>query len=250
MTMHAALNRGSTENSGEAFFFVEMPDVGREPLALPTATVTSSNYGERSGPNWIAIAVILALHVAALIALVKLDIITVQKPKAHNLVVFDLTEPAPPPVDRTEPKKVVEKVEAQVVTPVAIVQPVAPPPPPVQVTNTPPPSRPVVAAPAPPPSGPVAVTNLDERLIAGSPPKYPIESRRKKEQGTVVLRLIIGSDGRIQDISIAQSSGFDRLDKAALGAVRNWRWQPVLQNGVAVVVRGLLPIPFVLAEKA
>lgn len=248
MTMHAALNRGSMAEKGEAFFYAEMPAAAGDAPALQLAPF-GGNYGQRSGPNWIAIAIIVGLHVAALVALVKLDIISIQKPVVHNLTVIDLAEPAPPPMDKPKPEKVVEKIEPVVVTPVAVVQTLAPPPPPIQVTNTPPPPRPVVVAAPAPPTGPVSVNNLDERLLSGNPPKYPMESRRKKEQGTVVLRLVIGTDGRIQDISIAQSSGFDRLDQAALSAVRGWRWQPVIQNGAAVPVRGTLPIPFVLATK-
>ena len=247
MTMHAALNRGSMADSGEAFSFANLSLV-EAPVSTPA--IADGGYGHRSGPNWVAIAIIVGFHMAALLALVKLDIISVQKPKTSNLVVFDIAAPAPPPMEKPQPEKVVEKIVPEVITPVAVVQTLAPPPPPIQVTNTPPPPKQIVVAQAAPPAGPVAVTNLDEHLISGNPPKYPMESRRKKEQGTVVLRLVIGIDGRVQDISIAQSSGFDRLDTAALSAVRGWRWQPVLQAGNPVAVRGLLPIPFVIAGKA
>jgi protein TonB len=50
----------------------------------------------------------------------------------------------------------------------------------------------------------------------------------------------------VNDIAVGQSSGFDRLDKAALDAVRRWRWSPTLQGGEAVQVRGMVEIPFVL----
>ncbi|TAK08863.1 MAG: energy transducer TonB, partial [Rhizorhabdus sp.] len=85
-----------------------------------------------------------------------------------------------------------------------------------------------------------------ERMIEGRPPRYPLESRRRKEQGTVLLRLLIGTDGRVAQISIAQSSGFERLDQAALQAARSWRWQPMIRDGQPVEVRGVMPIPFVL----
>jgi periplasmic protein TonB len=47
-------------------------------------------------------------------------------------------------------------------------------------------------------------------------------------------------------VSVARSSGFDRLDKAALDAVRRWRWSPTLRDGAPVSVRGTVDIPFVL----
>ncbi|WP_226949160.1 energy transducer TonB [Rhizorhabdus wittichii] len=92
----------------------------------------------------------------------------------------------------------------------------------------------------------MTVGNLDERLLEGRPPRYPVESRRKHEQGTVVVRLLIGTDGRVADISIAQSSGFARLDQAALQAIRGWRWQPIIRDGQPVEVRGLYTMPFTL----
>lgn len=242
MTMHAALNRGSTAGAGEVFFFAEMPEAAIETQA---PTIAGGGYGQRSGPNWLAIAIIVGLHVIALVALVKLDIISVQKPKVVNLKVFDIAELAPPPMEQPKPEKVVEKVEPVVVTPVSIVQTLAPPPPPIQVTTTPPPPMPVVA-PASPKAAPAptqaASTDLIEHRISGKAPGYPYESRRNKEQGTVSLRVIIGTDGRIVQISIAKSSGFDRLDKAALNAVKDWRWEPN-PNGDG----GIISIPFVLA---
>jgi protein TonB len=47
-------------------------------------------------------------------------------------------------------------------------------------------------------------------------------------------------------VSVSRSSGFARLDKAALDAVRRWRWSPLVRGGVPVMVRGIVDIPFVL----
>jgi protein TonB len=66
------------------------------------------------------------------------------------------------------------------------------------------------------------------------------------EEGTVTLGLLVGTDGRVVEISIANSSGFARLDKAALDAVRKWRWTPMMRGGEAVMLRGFLKIPFSL----
>jgi len=250
MTMHAAVNRGSMAENGGARFFASVPDVANDVAPLIRREPESRVFSDHQGPNWPAIVTIVGLHLALLFALIKLDVIHVQKPQVHNLTVFDLSEPAPPPMIKPEPVKVVEKVVPKVLAPVAMVQTLAPPPPPVQVTNTPPPPKVVVVAPPAGPPAPTVVSNLDERRISGNPPRYPMESRRKKEQGTVVLRLVIGTDGRIENIGVAQSSGFDRLDQAALDAVRGWRWQPILQNGSAIPVRGVLSIPFVIAGKA
>ncbi|GLV24457.1 hypothetical protein TomTYG45_08980 [Sphingobium sp. TomTYG45] len=83
-------------------------------------------------------------------------------------------------------------------------------------------------------------------MVAGKPPRYPIESRRKREQGTVILSLTLGVDGAVESLTIAQSSGFSRLDVAAREAVRSWRWKPMIRDGQPVRVKGVVEIPFVL----
>lgn len=240
--MHGTLDRdGAVESS--TLFFADIPDSAETHLIQPA--VERSAYGAHRSPNWVTILAIAALHLVAFYALVKFDVIHVA-PKKKPLVVDLIAEPPAPPAEKPKPEPVVvEKVQPVVLAPPPIVQTIAPPPPPITVTNTPPPPKPVAVS-APPPTGPVTVGNLDERLLEGRPPRYPMESRRKHEQGTVVLRLLIGTDGRVADISVAQSSGFVRLDRAALQAVRDWRWQPTVRDGQPVEVRGLYSMPFTL----
>jgi len=229
---------------GDALFFADLsgPSVSR-PVAAQTEEARSV-YGTDRRPSWSTILAILLFHLVAFYALVTLDVIQVA-PKKKPLVVDLIAEPPAPPAEKPKPEPVVvEKIRPVVVAPAPIVQTVSPPPP-IAVATTPPPPKPVAVA-APPPTGPVTVGNLDERLLEGNPPRYPIESRRKREQGTVLLRLLIGSDGRVSEISIAQSSGFPRLDQAALQAVRTWRWQPTIRDGQPVEVRGIYSMPFAL----
>ena len=243
--MHATLDRRAGLES-EALFFVDMPDPARGQMLIRPVEQRFA-YGERSSPNWPMIVTIIVLHAAALVALVKLDVIQVARAKPAPLVIDLISEPAPPPiVERPKPEPVVEqKIEPQpVTTPPQVVQTVAPPPPPILVAVTPSPPKPVPVV--QPSAGPISVSDLEARMIEGKPPRYPVESRRKREQGTVQLRLLIGTDGSVEQVSIAQSSGFDRLDQAALLAARGWRWQPMIRDGAAVAVRGIMSIPFVL----
>lgn len=83
-------------------------------------------------------------------------------------------------------------------------------------------------------------------MIHAPPPKYPRESRRRREQGVVLLAVLLSAEGRVAEIRIARSSGHSRLDTAARDAVRGWRWSPTLRDGVAVQVSGTVEIPFVL----
>lgn len=65
-------------------------------------------------------------------------------------------------------------------------------------------------------------------------PVYPLASKRLQEQGVTLLRVLVGADGRPQDIQIEQGSGFDRLDRAARMAVRDWRFVPARAGDKAV----------------
>lgn len=239
--MHTTLAR-ETGFDGDSNVFADLPDSPETKHIR--AHAERSVYGADRNPNWSMIIGIVALHVVTLTALVKFDVIHIAE-KKKPLVVELIAEPPAPPADKPKPEPVVvEKVQPVVVTPQPIVQTIAPPPP-ITVTTTPPPPKQVTVA-APQPTGPVMVGNLDEKLLEGSPPRYPMESRRKHEQGTVVVRLLIGADGRVTDISVVQSSGFNRLDQAALQAIRTWRWQPTIRDGQPVEIRGLYSMPFTL----
>lgn len=78
------------------------------------------------------------------------------------------------------------------------------------------------------------------------PPDYPGLSMRMNEQGKVVLRVEIGEDGRVANVEVKTSSGFRRLDDAALSAVKTWRCKPSVRNGVAVRAVALQPFNFIL----
>lgn len=241
--MHGTLGR-DREADGDALFFADVPASATD--ALIEAIVPRSTYGVNRRPSWPAILMIAALHAALLYGLITLDVIHVA-PKKQPLVVELIAEPPAPPAEKENPEPVVvEKVKPMVEVPPPLVQTLTPPPPPIAVTSAPPPPKPVAVS-APPPSGPVTVGDIDERLIDYSLPRYPIESRRKKEQGTVTVRLLIGADGRVVETSIAESSGFERLDQAFLQAVRKWRWRPLMRDGQAVAMRALMPFTWKLA---
>lgn len=66
------------------------------------------------------------------------------------------------------------------------------------------------------------------------PPVYPRLSADLGEQGTVVVRMHIGPDGRVRSTEILTSSGYARLDSAAREAVARWRFTPAVRDGQAV----------------
>lgn len=80
-------------------------------------------------------------------------------------------------------------------------------------------------------------------------PPYPAMSKRLGETGRVVLRVLIGTDGRVQEARIERSSGFDRLDQVALETARDrWRYRPGTRNGVPEAMWYRVPINFTLDQ--
>ena len=72
-------------------------------------------------------------------------------------------------------------------------------------------------------------------LIYGPEPEFSEEARKAKYQGTVVLQVVVGADGRTHDIRVAQSLGMG-LDEKAIEAIRQWKFEPSHKNGVPVAV--------------
>lgn len=218
----------------------------------------AGRYGEGRQARLPAVLVVLAVHVLLGSALMGLGYQAV-KTRRDSLVAINLAPPPPPPSPST-PAPPESRTLQTSVQPAPVTIPSTVPPPIVATIPTSAPQVPVMAiaavpapvasAPPAPPSSPTTVTSdvLGTRMISGAPPRYPVESRRRKEQGTVELALVLGLDGKVETISVAHSSGFARLDQAALDAVRRWRWAPTLRDGSPVKVRGTVEIPFVLSN--
>lgn len=67
-----------------------------------------------------------------------------------------------------------------------------------------------------------------------------------REQGKVVVHVLIGADGVAQKGEVRQSSGFERLDQAALATALKWRYLPGKRGGVPEAMWFNVPIQFVL----
>lgn len=81
--------------------------------------------------------------------------------------------------------------------------------------------------------------------IAGNPlPKYPISALRHGEGGQVVLQVRIDEKGLPIDVDVARRSGSRDLDRAAMQAVREWRFKPATRNGKPVSAVVELPVAF------
>lgn len=74
------------------------------------------------------------------------------------------------------------------------------------------------------------------RVIYAPDPEFSEEARKAKYQGTVVLWVIVGSDGRTHDIRVQRSLGMG-LDEKAVEAIRRWKFEPARKDGTAVAVQ-------------
>jgi protein TonB len=170
-------------------------------------------------------------------------------------------KPGPVREVRHEPKPVERVVLPEPALQQAVEVP--PPPPPQSITEVPvapPPVPVVVAAPAPmpitqpvvaqTPQEPEEITMTSQMLTAiylrNPKPSYPNLSRRLSEQGTVMLRVFVNVTGDATRVDLKESSGFPRLDKAALDAVEGWKFVPAKKGDHAIAAWVVVPIRFSL----
>ena len=127
-----------------------------------------------------------------------------------------------------------------------------PTPIPASETPAPAPARPTPAAPAAPTTRRgdlVALNDVDRapEIASVVKPEYPPVARRMNVSGTVVLSVLVGDTGRVEDVRVVREAGGNMgLTQAAQKAVRQWTFRPAVKNGVLVKTWMTVPIPFVL----
>jgi protein TonB len=200
----------------------------------------------------VALSSTFTLHVAA-VAVVAIPIavpLSRVLPQVATTAIYEV-KPAitlPQPPDPVPPPHVPRVHRTAVTAP-----PPAPAPTPSVISTTAPES--LMSAPAgtgAPTSGPA--TGAAEAPAAGETRtlaydgalrlRYPPGSMRQREQGTVLLRVLVDASGGVQRVEIEHSSGHPQLDTAAREAVQRAHFRPVLRDGLAVPAWGVVPIEF------
>ncbi len=106
---------------------------------------------------------------------------------------------------------------------------------------------------APPPMAPASTGHTPPRSDPRRPlaqPEYPPTARRLGQEGTVVLLIYVQTDGRVADVKVQKSSGFDKLDEAALReAKRSWRFIPAKEGSTPVAEWGQFAVTFRLTDQ-
>jgi TonB family protein len=74
-------------------------------------------------------------------------------------------------------------------------------------------------------------------------PSYSFEARAAKVQGTVVLSVVVGTDGKAADVQLRKSVGYG-LDEQAVNAITQWKFKPGMRDGMAVPVQASIEVNF------
>ncbi len=183
------------------------------------------------------LAATAAVHVAlGALLLAGWQVSRTIKPPPGPMIIIDRPAPNPTPADPARVTStdipITVPIEAPLWTqdadPVVQAAPVtADPGPPTLAGGE---GEPVVTGPPPVMAGPSRIARL--RGGDALQPPYPSASRAMDEEGSVVLTVSIDAAGRVTGVSLLRSSGFARLDSAALEfARRRWRFEPALQDG-------------------
>lgn len=99
--------------------------------------------------------------------------------------------------------------------------------------------------PGPKPYSPaIELPSSKASYLNNPPPVYPAISQRLGEQGQVMIRVLISKEGKATQGEIAQSSGYLRLDQAALETVLLWRYLPGIRDGIAQDMWFTVPINY------
>lgn len=208
--------------------------------------LSSPSASRRSG----LLTVVIGLH-AAVIAVVIAAKTVVPQIMEMPLIV-DLVQPAeikPPeakPLPVTKPQPVFQKPQPRP-TPTPVIEATQSQ---VATANAPVASPPDVkpAPPAPPAEAPVVQARFDADYLKNPAPPYPPLSRRMGEEGKVILRVSVNSQGGADQVEIRSSSGSQRLDESAVNTVKHWKFIPAKRGDSAVQSWVLVPIVFKLEQ--
>ena len=180
--------------------------------------------------------------------------------KPFTLIPIDLPTPPPPDPKPLPPKPILQRPlvsPTPLVTPTTAPSPVLTPVGPIDLGPVLPPTGsgtgpiagggPAVEPPAPP--APVLVdAQVDPRYAAALQPPYPAEERRAEHGGRVVVRVLIGVDGRVKQVErrSADSDAFYRETERQ--ALTKWRFKPATRDGIPVEGWRTMAIRFVLQD--
>ena len=182
----------------------------------------------------VGLAVVIALHIGLVAALVMglghQMVEVLEKPLVTKII--ELPRQSSPPHSSPRPTPVLRPPPPRHIPPPKLAIKLAPPMPDAITRASP--QKPVAATPRPVAPMVTRTAPVIDAAESCSEPRYPPIARRLEESGTVVLRFLIGVDGRVVSGQVVQSSGYPILDKAAQRALSLCRFEPGTVNGKPV----------------
>ncbi len=92
---------------------------------------------------------------------------------------------------------------------------------------------------------PASAITLAKPLYRQNPaPAYPRKARRLGYEGMVMLKVLVDENGRVDDLTVLESSGHTILDQTALASVRKWLFEPGTEGGIRTKMWVRVPIRF------
>lgn len=190
-----------------------------------------------SGRNSVGMAISIAAHVVAIVLA-----LTLKAPSNENqpapIAVRTLISDAPQqqtlePVEKPRfdrPPLTIAQPDIAIAEPLPISAPVA--------TS--------VARNEAPATAPVSQPVFDADYLNNPAPQYPHQARRLREEGVVLVRVYVLSNGLPERIELKRSSGSHHLDNSALETVRKWRFVPARRGNETVAAWVVVPVAFSL----
>jgi len=242
---------------------------------LPLASVSDANEADDSVPSYKMLAIVLCVHMVVLAGMlaastdveVNEQLITPMTVSLVNAPSADepqVTEQPPevvtvPKKQKSEVKQVRQPVETpakEAVTPQPVISEPSALPAAAETASS---ENPVKSEQV---AQPVEVSAKDKNeaepviepprfgaaYLNNPAPAYPSLSRRSGEQGRVLLKVLVSEKGLAETVQLDSSSGYEKLDRAAIEAVRKWSFIPAKRSNQPVSAYVLVPVKFSLSS--
>jgi protein TonB len=198
------------------------------------------DHGDSPRPRWAVLGLIAAVHVGGLWSLMQIDAVREAVAEVAPIMVSLISTPPrpvvePPPKPRIEPKQKPQIIAAPTLAPAEFEAPPMEPEPQPQPAEVAPPA-------------PIVPPNFVAAYLDNPAPVYPSVSKKLGEAGRILLRVRVSADGLAERVEVESGSGYPRLDRAALGAVRRWKFVPARQGETAIAAMVRVPIIFELSK--
>ena len=205
------------------------------------AYATDTSFISRRAIVFFAIVAFHLLIVWALASGLARKVVEVIAPPIETDIIEELETreepPPPPPPEMERPPVEVPPPEVDISIPVETTTAIQ------DVTNRPPPPRP-----PPPRAVQRTAPKLDVRRSPATDEYYPPSSRRANEEGVATVRACVTAEGRTGKATVDKTSGFERLDEAALKWAQRARWSPGTEDGKPVEMCAPFNVRFQLTD--